>query len=147
MDTLSISLGYVVHKLWRRYTTSCEQAQPHIHAKNRNPDSRYGTAPPATCMPFAVPALFSVLSQYERGTDYSVNFTVLQPNRYRAVYTGRVSGAGNPKAGCFMIDDSPYPLSKNCFSLVPQTFKLDTTPIQARHTVVSRQIQRDVHNF
>ena len=30
---LSVSLGYVIHKLWERYATSCEQDQVHIHSE------------------------------------------------------------------------------------------------------------------
>ena len=96
---LSISLGYVIYKLWRSYTTSCGKPVPAYHAENRNPDYyRYGTALPATCMTFAVPALFSVLSRYESRPDYSANFMVLRLNRYRVCCMGTARVAQNPDA-------------------------------------------------
>ena len=96
---LSISLGYVIYKLWRSYTTSCGKPVPAYHAENRNPDYyRYGTALPATCMTFAVPALFSVLSRYESEAEYSANFTVLRLNRYRVCCMGTARVAQSPDA-------------------------------------------------
>ena len=85
-------------------------------------------------MPFAVPALFSVLSRYESEAEYSAKFRVLRLNRYRVCCMGTASVAQNPDAPGLIHGGFSRVLFENWFSLVWQSFKLDTADIRARHS-------------